>query len=102
MKNQFKYLFCASFILFGWKASAQTTDANTPLHLLEPDYPTSYGAPQEDSVKEVLNRVYNYLEENTASGVINLETGETISDIKNQKGAIDFDDGAFRLTSYEW
>ena len=56
-------------------ALAQQTDANTPLHLMKPNYGIPYGVPAEDSVKASLDRVLNYIQ--TAEGV-------------------------FRPTSYEW
>jgi len=92
-----------AFLLFGgFQALAQTDDVNTPLHLLEPDYPIPYGAPEEDSVKAVLDRVYTFLEENTASGMLNTKTNKKITDPKKIKGDIEFEPGSFRLTSYEW
>lgn len=91
------------FLIFlGQQTFSQTTDTNTPLHLLQPEYPTPYGAPDIDEVKEVLDRVSDYLEENTASGMVNRQTGKDISGIRELRGAIDFEEGAFRLTSYEW
>lgn len=92
----------ATLISLGVGGFAQTTDTNTPLHLLEPDYPTPYGAPEEEKVKEVLDRVYDYLETNTASKMINTETEELIESVDQFEGKIDFEPGAFRLTSYEW
>ncbi len=92
-----------AFLLFGsFQALAQTDDVNTPLHLLEPDYPVPYGAPEEDSVKAVLDRVYSFLEENSASEMLNTRTNERITDPKKFKEDIEFEPGSFRLTSYEW
>ncbi len=102
INNLFKTLVAGILLFSGIPNFAQTTDTNTPLHLLEPDYPTVYGAPKQENVKEVLERLYNYLEENSAAGMVNTETGQAISNIKKQKDPIKFEDGAFRLTSYEW
>ncbi|WP_264537983.1 glycoside hydrolase family 105 protein [Flavobacterium sp. N1736] len=81
---------------------AQTTDATAPLHLSKPDYVTPYTIPEKNNIENVLNRVYTFLEENTASKVINLSDNSEVQDFKKTKGKIKFSPGAFRLTSYEW
>ena len=81
---------------------AQANDATTPLHLLQPDYPTPYGPPKKDSVKSVLDRVYTFLEKNSASKIINATTKAEITNYKKGNEDIMFEPGAFRLTSYEW
>ncbi len=86
----------------GFEAKAQVTDVNTPLHLLQPEYPTPYMETEVVDVTEVLNRVYNFLEDNTASGMVDRKTKKPLTGAKRFKGDIDFEDGAFRLTSYEW
>ena len=48
-------------------ANAQKTDATAPLHLMQPDYPTPYVIPQKEDIKVVLDRVYNFLDKNSAS-----------------------------------
>jgi unsaturated rhamnogalacturonyl hydrolase len=82
--------------------NAQKNDVTSPLHLLQPDYPTPYGVPQKDSINKVLNRVYQFLDANTASRVIDEKTKKEVIDFKNSKEKIIFEPGAFRLTSYEW
>jgi len=82
--------------------NAQTTDATSPLHLMQPDYVTPYVIPEKDKIENVMNRVYAFLEENTASKVINVSDNLEIKDFKKAKGKIKFSPGAFRLTSYEW
>lgn len=81
---------------------AQANDATAPLHLLQPDYPTPYGPPKKDSVKSVLDRVYTFLEKNSASKIINATTKAEITNYKKGNEDIVFEPGAFRLTSYEW
>lgn len=103
--KQFYTLFSLIFIALcfaGFPVKAQTTDANTPLHLLQADYPTPYIAPEEAAVKEILNRVYNFLEENTASVMVESTTKKEITNNNQLRGRIEFEPGAFRLTSYEW
>lgn len=98
----FKLTAILLFALSPFLVSAQTTDASAPLHLLQPDYPTPYLAPETASVKVVLDRVYNFLEENTAEKVINEKTKAEVTDFKKSKEKLIFEEGAFRLTSYEW
>ena len=61
-------------------------DTKTPLHLLQPDYKTSYGILSPESVKADMDRVFAYIDKATpakmADGKVNL--------------------GTYRLTSYEW
>ena len=82
-------------------AQDKGTDVTTPLHLLQPDYKVPYGAPSVDSVKKVLDKIYNYLEAATPAEVVNRKTGESVDISKADTGSI-FKQGDFRLTSYEW
>ncbi|HEX7870844.1 MAG TPA: glycoside hydrolase family 88 protein, partial [Chryseobacterium sp.] len=82
--------------------NAQTNDATAPLHLMQPDYPTPYVIPQKENIKVVLDRVYNFLDKNSASKIINATTKAEITDYKKNKEDVIFEPGAFRLTSYEW
>ena len=93
-----------TFFTFGicFSINAQTNDVTTPLHLMQPDYVTPYVIPEKNNIENVLNRVYVFLEENTASKVINASDNSEIKDFKKVKGKIKFAPGAFRLTSYEW
>ncbi len=81
---------------------AQTNDATTPLHLMQPHYPTPYVIPQKENIKEVLDRVYTFLDKNSASKIVNASTKADIVDFKKNTEDIVFEPGAFRLTSYEW
>lgn len=91
-----------AFLVSGLKAKAQVNDVTTPLHLLQPDYPTPYKAPEIDSVKFVLDKVYKFLEEATPSAIVNTKNNSVIKDFKNLDGNIAFAPASFRLTSYEW
>ncbi|OXA75178.1 Rhamnogalacturonyl hydrolase YesR [Flavobacterium aquidurense] len=82
--------------------NAQKTDATAPLHLMQPDYPTPYVIPQKESIKVVLDRVYNFLDKNSASKIVDANTKVAITDYKKRNQDIVFEPGAFRLTSYEW
>jgi unsaturated rhamnogalacturonyl hydrolase len=92
------FLFLGLFTV----AQSQTNDATTPLHLLQPEYVTPYVIPQKENVKAVLDRVYTFLEANTASKVVNKKDNSEVTDFKKIDGNIAFEKGAFRLTSYEW
>lgn len=101
--NLFLKSFALSFLcLSGSLATAQTDDTRTPLHLLPAEYPTPYGAPEVESVKSVLDRVYTFLDENSASVVVDAETGKAITDPEAMRGKLAFDDGSFHITGYEW
>lgn len=105
MKSVYHTFKISAFLLFIFSPlyiSAQTNDATTPLHLLQPDYPTPYSAPKIASVKEVLGKVYDFLEENTAEKMVNEKTQAEVTDFKKSKEKLVFEKGAFRLTSYEW
>lgn len=97
-----KNLILCVLVFSGLQTFSQVTDTNTPLHLLQPEYPTPYMDNEVDDVKEVLDRVYNFLENNTASGMIDKKTKKALSGSNRFKGDIEFETGAFRLTSYEW
>ncbi|KFF02687.1 glycoside hydrolase family 88/105 protein [Flavobacterium reichenbachii] len=81
---------------------AQTNDVTAPLHAMQPDYITPYVVPEKNNIEAVLNRVYTFLEENTASKALNASDNSEVTDFKKTKGKIIFSPGSFRLTSYEW
>ncbi|GGF23119.1 glycoside hydrolase family 88/105 protein [Echinicola rosea] len=88
------------------QASTETkevlTDTNTPLHLLQPDYPVPYGFPEEKEVKAVIDRVYEYLDSTTPTEVLTEEDGSAITDFNKVDGKSVLKQGDFRLLSYEW
>lgn len=86
-----------------YEAGAQTqNDTNTPLHALQPEYETPYGATQPHDIKKVLERIYTYLDAVTPPQLINSKTGTTITDLKKPVEDAILKPGDFRLTSYEW
>lgn len=78
------------------------TDVTTPLHLMKPEYTVPYGIPQISEVKEVLDRVFHYLDEVTPAAITDRKTGEEIKDFSRISGEVSWQQGDFRLTSYEW
>ena len=83
-------------------AQEPANDVTAPLHLLQPDYPTPYGVKPIEEIVETLDKVYNYLESETASKLIDSKTNKEITNLKKLNENTIFEPGAFRLTSYEW
>lgn len=83
-------------------AQEPENDVTAPLHLLQPDYPTPYGVKSIDEIITTLDRVYNYLESETAAKLIDSKTNKEITNFKKLDENSIFEPGAFRLTSYEW
>ncbi len=79
----------------------QINDVNTPLHLLQPEYPTNYGKPEKEDIIKVIDRVYNYLNENTPAVLVDGK-GKEITDFSKVDQRSKLEPGTFRLTSYEW
>jgi unsaturated rhamnogalacturonyl hydrolase len=77
-------------------------DATTPLHALRPDYPIPYEPMNKESVKKVLDKVFNYLDAVTPAQMINKQTGEVVNDVSKIDTNTTVEQGDYRLTSYEW
>lgn len=82
-------------------SQAKVSDVVTPLHALKVDYPVPYEAPSTDKVKNVLDRVYNYLNAVTPPQFIHKRTNAVVPASSADTNVI-FKPGDFRLTSYEW
>lgn len=82
-------------------AQPRGNDVNTPLHLMKPDYAVPYGIPTSESVKQMLDRVFKYLDETTPAQFVNRRTG-AIVDLANVDTSTILKQGDFRLNSYEW
>lgn len=100
------FLILPAFLVFNsfsfLHAQQNKTDANVQIHLMQPDYPVPYSIPSEQEIRNVLNRVFNYLDKNTPTRLINKETGKEITDFsKPDKNTILYP-GDFRIISYEW
>jgi rhamnogalacturonyl hydrolase YesR len=105
LKNHLKKTIIVAVAAGCVSAQAQeqpVTDVTTPLHLMKPEYTIPYGVPQEKDVKEVLDRVYNYLDEVTPARVIDRETGNEIKDFSRITNNAVLEPGDFRIVSYEW
>ncbi|HZL11995.1 MAG TPA: glycoside hydrolase family 88 protein [Prolixibacteraceae bacterium] len=99
-----KILVAALFVqLFCLSSQAQkVNDSTTPLHLMQPAYDTPYGKPEVKSIIEVLDRIYNYLDQTTPMVLINKETQAEVTDYSKIDEKTIFKPGDFRLISYEW
>jgi unsaturated rhamnogalacturonyl hydrolase len=98
---------CFCFLFFNKTLSAQrnetkANDSNTPLHLLQPDYPTPYGKPSVEDIKATINRIYTYLNEVTPPQYVHSKTGEVITDYSKIDTNTMLKKGDFRIVSYEW
>lgn len=106
MKNTLFYLTLVLIVSLPLQqrvmAQEPANDVTTPLHLLQPDYPTPYGVKSIEEIVGTLDRVYNYLESETAAKLVDSKTNKEITNLKKLDENSIFEPGAFRLTSYEW
>ncbi len=65
----------------------EVNDSTTPLHLLKPDYKIPYGETTKEDVKAALDRIFQYVDQQTPHALKDDGTLER---------------GAFRIGSYEW
>lgn len=94
-------LLCCTVVVAQEKQSPKN-DSNTPLHALQPDYSVPYGIIKPEEVKQVIDKVYTYLEAVTPPAIVHDKTGEVIKDYKEPVADAILKQGDFRLTSYEW
>ena len=59
--------------------SNDSNDSNMPLHLLRPEYRIPYEIPTEKSIKQILDRIWAYLDKETPTVVIDRMTNEEIN-----------------------
>ena len=83
-------------------AQEPTNDVTTPLHLLQPDYPTPYGTKSVAQITATLDRVYNFLDASTPAKLVDSKSNQEVTNLKRLDENTIFAPGAFRLTSYEW
>lgn len=92
----------ASYNILAQVPQKPATDANAPLHALQPDYPVPYGAMKPEEIKKVLDRVLNYLDAVTPAAMVNKQTGQEVTDASQFDTSYTIKQGDFRLTAYEW
>ena len=96
---------CLALLLVAQPASARQnpqTDATTPLHQLQPNYPVPYGIPQPEEVARLLKLIHAYLDETTPTGFVNKLTNAPLTDLTLIDQHTTLRRGDFRLVSYEW
>lgn len=91
-----------SNLAFAQRNVTNANDSNTPLHLLQPDYPVPYGIPKIENIKASLEKIHGYLNEVTPTEFINTKTNETVTDLSKIDENTALKKGDFRLVSYEW
>ncbi|WP_167619337.1 glycoside hydrolase family 88 protein [Maribellus sediminis] len=103
MKTNYLILCCLIFTM-AWNRgyTQKVNDVTTPLHLMQPDYPHAYGAPQTKDIEQVISRIYAYLDEVTPAQLVDRTSGEVISDFSKADQNSIMKQGDFRLNSYEW
>ncbi len=103
MKNLIFWI-AAGCGLIAVPTAAQTAvnDSNTPLHLMQPDYRVGYGIPATDEVKQVMDRVLRYMEQETPAALVDRRTSREVTDLNRIDEQTQLQRGGFRLTSYEW
>ena len=82
--------------------TVKITDSNTALHAMQPDYKTPYGPAEAEDITAVLNRLFEYIDASTPATVIDKQTGAEIIDMRKLTSSTVFEQGVFRLISYEW
>lgn len=99
------FLLGVSLVPAGMVAAQYVTgkgnDATLPLHLMKPDYDIPYGETTPGKVKQVLDRVYHYLDAVTPMQLVNKQTEADIALANADENTV-LKKGDFRLTSYEW
>jgi unsaturated rhamnogalacturonyl hydrolase len=100
-----KFFFClsiSSLTISTITAQQKANDVTTPLHAMQPDYDIPYSIPTQKTVKNVLDKVFGYLDTVTPPQFIHRLNRETVLDVAKPDTNIIFMPGDFRLTSYEW
>ncbi|MEY2834744.1 MAG: hypothetical protein RLZZ557_406 [Bacteroidota bacterium] len=77
-------------------------DVNTPLHLLPANYPSPYKSPDRESLKNTLDRVFNYINQSTPAVLVDKTSGMVIGSTESITADVVLKKGTFRITSYEW
>jgi len=103
------YLSIGIISILGMMSCQETTtqetkinDSNTPLHLLAPEYTTPYREWTAEEIKQNLDRIFVYLDEETPTRVLDTITGKEITDYTQLNEHAQLEKGDFRLASYEW
>ena len=107
MKTTFRLLVVCSLATVFANISAQyvetdRVDASTRLYLAKPGYKTPYGETTPEAVKALMDRVLNYLEEVTPTGVVDKNTKEAVTRYQDIDENSIVNQGVFSITNYMW
>ena len=91
-----------AFVPFSVAMAQGVNDSNTPLHLMKPDYSTPYVVPSAQEVKDVMDRVFRYIDNNTPMIVEDNTSQKPLNNYRSIEENSRLRRGSFRLTSYEW
>ena len=80
----------------------KNTDTTSPLHALQPDYPVPYEIATIEDVKNVLDRIHNYLTASTPAAIVDGASGNDITDYGKIDHNSSLKQSDFRIMSYEW
>jgi hypothetical protein len=83
------------------KKQTKQTDADVPLHLMQPEYPIPYGIPDQKEIKNDLDKILGYLETTTPAQIVDAKTEKAIIDTSEFDQNTALKKGDFRITSYE-
>ena len=86
------------------KPAEEVNDANTPLHLLTPEYQIPYGELSADDVKASLDRIFDYIKSEQPYNFVD-STGKEVTDpsaLCPLADGVTLQRKAFRIASYEW
>ena len=87
---------------FAQRNETKANDSNTPLHLLQPDYPVPYGIVKKENIVNDLNRIYGYLNAVTPTAFVDSKTGKQVADLTKIDQNTALQKGDYRIVSYEW
>ncbi len=91
-----------SFLIWSEAFAQKVNDVTTPLHLLQPEYPTPYGKTEVEDIIKTIDRVYNYLNASTPAKLQDRNSKKEITDFSKVDENTILMQGDFRLNSYEW
>ena len=63
---------------------------------------TPYGKTSVNDVKQVMDRVLNYVDQSTPVGIVNEKTGDKIIDLKNPVKEAGLLKTVYNISSHEW
>ncbi len=96
------FVICLTCSAAGLLAQTAVNDNNTPLHLMKPAYRLHYGIPKTEEVKQTLDRVLHYIDSETPARLVDADSKQEVTRLKDINARTQLQQGGFRLTSYEW